>query len=94
MRTFILTARADQELKDKKLKAYVKRNESMMSRAALDAARAEILLPEQAGMLEAEGMEKTYKFSQQDIVKHVDVQSAKKVLTASISYYIPNHIPN
>ena len=29
--------------------------------------------------LEAEGMERTYKFTQEDIVKHVDVSAAKKV---------------
>lgn len=48
--------------------------------AAYAAARAEILLPEEAGFLEAEGMERTYKFSQKALREEVDISSSRKVL--------------
>lgn len=68
-------------IKDKKLRMEVKRTERAAKEAAARAARAEILLPSEAGFLEAEGMEKTYQFKQQAIKQAVDVGSAKKVFT-------------
>ena len=48
--------------------------------AALHSAKSELLLTEQAGFLEAEGeMERTFKFSQEELAKHVDLASARKV---------------
>jgi hypothetical protein len=38
-----------------------------------EAVRSEILLPEESGALEAEGMEKTYHFTQKAIAEVVDV---------------------
>ena len=43
------------------------------------AVRSEILLPEDSGFLEAEGLERTYHFRQKDIKQAVDRQSARKV---------------
>jgi U3 small nucleolar RNA-associated protein 7 len=69
----------------------MRRNEKRAHDAAYRAAQSEVLLTESAGyvaypatpneqrFLEAEGMEKTFKFKQQDIARHVDVTSAKKV---------------
>ena len=68
-------------IKDKKLRMEIRRSEKAAREAAARAARAEILLPSEAGFLEAEGMEKTFKFKQQDIKAAVDVGSAKKVFT-------------
>ena len=48
--------------------------------ASYNAARAEMLLPENAGYLEAEGMEKTYKFTQKQLKEEVDITTAQKVL--------------
>ena len=42
-------------VKDKKLKASLKATEERMREAVVSAARAEILLPEEAGFLEPEG---------------------------------------
>jgi hypothetical protein len=47
--------------------------------SAYAAARAEILLPEDPGFLEPEGMERTYKFTQKELRKSVDVSAARKV---------------
>ena len=60
-----------------------------MKEAALKAADAEILLTEDKGylnalysfilsFLEAEGMEKTFKFQQHQIQAELDIMSAKK----------------
>jgi U3 small nucleolar RNA-associated protein 7 len=68
-------------IKDKKLRMEIRRSEKAAKEAAARAARAEILLPSEAGFLEAEGMEKTFKFKQQTIKEAVDVGSAKKVFT-------------
>lgn len=68
-------------IKDKKLRMDIRRSEKAAKEAASRAARAEILLPSEAGFLEAEGIEKTYKFKQEAIKAAVDVGSAKKVFT-------------
>lgn len=58
----------------------MKYQEAKFNAAARTAAKAEeYLLLEDKGYLEAEGdLEKTYKFSQAEIKKHVDMQTAKK----------------
>jgi U3 small nucleolar RNA-associated protein 7 len=58
----------------------MRRAEKRMREAAEAAAHAELLLPDDAGgYLEAEGLERTYKFTQEQIRPHLDVTSAKKV---------------
>lgn len=55
-------------LKDKKLKARLKQTEGKYQQAALEAARSEMLLPEEAGYLEPEGpLEQTWKLSQREV---------------------------
>ena len=49
------------------------------SEVAYNAARSEMLLPEDKGYLEAEGMEKTYKVTQEQLRKEVDITTAQKV---------------
>ena len=39
-----------------------------------------MLLTEQSGFLEAEGLEKTFKFTQNDIKDNVDMNTQSKVL--------------
>ena len=48
--------------------------------ASYNAARAEMLLPEDRGYLEAEGMEKTYKFTQEQLKEEIDITTAQKVI--------------
>lgn len=64
---------------DKKLKAKLTHQEKQTRDAARAAARAELLLQEEAGYLEAEGMEKTFKFRQDKIFSSLDVNTASKV---------------
>lgn len=66
-------------------RAPVKRDlqhaESLATGAVVSAARAELLLAADAGMLEAEGMEKTHKFSQAEIKAAVPSSAATSALT-------------
>lgn len=66
-------------IKTKRLRENMKKMETRYKDAAIKAQDAELLLEEQAGLLEAEGLEKTFHFKQSDIVKEVDISTAKKV---------------
>ena len=62
-----------------RLKLSIKRGEKKISTAARRAAQAEILLPTEAGGLEAEGeMEKTSRVTQQQVAAEVDLQTQRK----------------
>ncbi|KAL7752303.1 putative U3 small nucleolar RNA-associated protein 7 [Sorochytrium milnesiophthora] len=50
---------------------------------------AQMLLTESAGYLEAEGMEKTYKFTQADIVDHLDLSSQAKAFELKLDQFGP-----
>ena len=61
---------ATKQLPDRKLKGKLRYSEKLVGEAAADAAQAdEWLLPSEAGALEAEGMERTWRFSQEAIVQ-------------------------
>jgi U3 small nucleolar RNA-associated protein 7 len=67
------------QVKDKKLRANLKRIESKYKDAALQAKDAEILYENEDGFLQPEGeLEKTYKVRQSDIFGEVGLQQAKK----------------
>lgn len=68
-----------QKVKDKKLRAKLQRQEEQIREASESAARAELLLQEEAGFLEAEGVEKTYNYRQDQLSKEVDINTSKKV---------------
>jgi hypothetical protein len=68
-----------QNIKDKKLKSRIKKTENRFQDAAEKAEKLEMILPEEVGYLEAEGMEKTYNFRQEDLAKNVDINTSKKV---------------
>ncbi|KAG0125856.1 WD40-repeat-containing domain protein [Tuber indicum] len=65
-------------VRDRKLRANLKKIEHRYKDAALKAKDAELLLGEERGYVEAEGMERTYKFKQADLRKAVDVATAQK----------------
>lgn len=66
-------------VKDRKLRANLKRIETKYKDAVLSAKDAEILLENQEGFLEPEGeLEKTYKVRQDEIQRAVGVEQAKK----------------
>jgi U3 small nucleolar RNA-associated protein 7 len=67
------------EVKDKKLRANLKRIENKYRTAALNAKDAEILYENEGGFLQPENeLEKTYKVRQDNILEGVGVQQAKK----------------
>lgn len=76
-------------IKDKKLRGNLKRLEHKYRAAATNAKDAEMLLEEKKGYLEAEGMERTYKFSQKDLVKAVDVATAQKGFELKLPVFGP-----
>lgn len=66
-------------VKDRKLRGNLKKMEFSYKEAAMQAKDAELLLPQDAGFIETEGMERTFKLTQDEIVKEVDVATAQKV---------------
>ena len=76
---------ATRYIKDRKLKGQLRHSESLAAEAATSAAQAEEwLLPEVAGALEAEGMERTWRFGQEDLVREVEVGAAAKAFDLSL----------
>ncbi|TDH68787.1 hypothetical protein CCR75_005829 [Bremia lactucae] len=74
-------------IRDKKLKGSLQRADERQKLAAESAAKSEILLPDKAGLLEAEGLEKTYKFSQKQLAENVDINTAHKIFSLSLPDY-------
>lgn len=75
--------------KDKKLNAGLKKVDRLYKDAVKSAASTELLLQEEAGFLEAEGMEKTFKFKQADIATAVDAATAAKQFELKLDEYGP-----
>ncbi|KAF1829914.1 BING4CT-domain-containing protein [Decorospora gaudefroyi] len=66
-------------VKDKKLRANLRSLEAKNKAAAVEAKNVEILLENNAGLLEAETeLERTYRVRQDEIKRHVGVETAKK----------------
>ncbi|XP_065176209.1 uncharacterized protein LOC135806009 [Sycon ciliatum] len=77
-------------LYDKKLRARIQADEKLNQEVAKRDAWRELLMPEEAGFVEAEGgLEKTYKFQQKDITTAVDVASARKHFNLSLEDFGP-----
>ncbi|KAF8944317.1 Small subunit (SSU) processome component [Haplosporangium gracile] len=84
------------KLKDKKLKGTIKRREKTYKEAAYKAASSEILLTEEGGFLEPEGIEKTYQLSQRSLAKEVDVATSHKMFNLDLKFgpYALNYTRN
>ncbi|KAF2689096.1 BING4CT-domain-containing protein [Lentithecium fluviatile CBS 122367] len=66
-------------VRDKKLRAEFRAQEAKTKEATLQAKNAEILLDNEAGLLEPEHeLERTYKVRQDDIKKEVGIETARK----------------
>ncbi|GME68157.1 unnamed protein product [[Candida] boidinii] len=78
--------------KDKKLNANMKNLHEKYRDAVKSSAATEYLLPEEAGFLEAEGMEKTYKFKQDEIKDAVDISTATKQFELKLPEFGPYDI--
>lgn len=72
--------------KDKKLHSAFKSRESRIADAQNEAAAVELLNAEESGYLEAEGLEKTYKFRQDALRKAVDVSTAQKAFDLQLDF--------
>lgn len=84
---------SNKKVKDKKLKAGLKRIDEKYKEAVLSTAATEYLLPEEHGYLEAETeMEKTFKFTQGEIKQHVDSTMASKALDLKLKDFGPYKI--
>ncbi|KAK9454284.1 WD40-repeat-containing domain protein [Dipodascopsis uninucleata] len=77
------------KVKDRKLRANMKRVDQRFKEAARAAKSTELLLQEEAGFLEAEGMEKTYKVTQEDLRKQVDVTTAQRGFELKLDHFGP-----
>jgi len=67
------------KIKDRKIRGNLEKTEKLAEEAVKDAVKAQILLTEEAGYLEPEGMEETHLFTQKDLLPHVDIQTANKM---------------
>ena len=74
---------------DKKLKSKLKKSEAKSRFSALKSAQSELLLTEQVGYLEAQEMEKTWKFTQQAIKSAVDVNTSRKMFDLTLDQFGP-----
>lgn len=74
---------------NKKRFKQIQQMEDDYEEALKSAQKAEILLTEEQGFMEAEGMEKTWKFKQNEIVKNVDVSTAAKQFELKLNDYGP-----
>ncbi|CCH43348.1 U3 small nucleolar RNA-associated protein [Wickerhamomyces ciferrii] len=75
--------------KDKKLKHGLRKVNDQYKQAVRSAAATEMLLQEDAGFLEAEGMERTFKFKQSDIKKEVDQTTSNKAFDLKLNEFGP-----
>ncbi|ORX72633.1 BING4CT-domain-containing protein [Linderina pennispora] len=77
------------QVKSKKAIHKVQHEQRRREQAILDAARAEVLMTEEAGYLEAEGMERTYRIKQRDLKEHLDISSADKIFDLDLQEFGP-----
>jgi len=77
-------------IQDKKLKGKLRHVEKVYREAQEKAAKiSEWLLPSESGALEAEGIERTYNFRQQDIVQAVEVGAGRKAFDLTLDQLGP-----
>ncbi|XP_053988894.1 WD repeat-containing protein 46 [Hylaeus volcanicus] len=73
-------------IKNKVLKKKLKTKEKVIQRTIQDTARAELLLTEDYGCLEADPGEVTTRFKQKQIADNVDITSAAKHFTLNLEF--------
>ncbi|XP_077369973.1 WD repeat-containing protein 46 [Festucalex cinctus] len=75
-----------------KLKEVIARSDEASEMAQKQAARFDLLLPEEAGFLEGDDDEDTCTISQQDIADAVDITSGTKHFDLNLSQFGPYHL--
>ena len=83
-----LTKRDLKQTKDKKVRHHLQKHETRVREAADLIERSKILLTSQPGSIEVEddGLEKTYKLSQEELLRHVPLASVNKVFDLGLPY--------
>ncbi|CAO3612154.1 unnamed protein product [Cunninghamella echinulata] len=76
-------------IQNQKLKARLQKEEKRAVQAAQAAARAELLLNENAGYLESEGLEKTYNYRQDQLAEDADINTSSKIFTLDLADFGP-----
>ncbi|XP_072015484.1 WD repeat-containing protein 46-like [Amphiura filiformis] len=79
-------------IRNKKLKEHLQKKEEKFGVAAKQAARAELLLPEDSGFLEADEGDETHQILQTDLVDAVDITSATKSFELNLPQFGPYHM--
>lgn len=79
-------------VKDKKLRGNLKKLEQKYKTAALHAKDAEMLLGEEGGFIETEGMERSFKFSQDEIKAEADIATAQKGFHLKLLEFGPYYV--
>ncbi|KAJ2730863.1 putative U3 small nucleolar RNA-associated protein 7 [Coemansia sp. Cherry 401B] len=77
------------KVRSKKAQAKLEHAQKRRDEAVQEAARSEALLTETSGYLEAEGMERTYKFTQKQLAEHLDISSAAKIFDLQLGDFGP-----
>ncbi|KAJ3236049.1 Small subunit (SSU) processome component [Chytriomyces hyalinus] len=77
------------DIADKKARTLLRKTEKKYTDAVQRATQSELLLTEEAGYIEAEGMERTYKFSQTAIKQNVDVNTQNKAFDLKLNEFGP-----
>jgi U3 small nucleolar RNA-associated protein 7 len=72
-------------IRDKKLKTKLRKIDLKQKQVALEAFQSEMLLLEEEGALEGEGLERTWKFTQNSIKDHVDINTEKKMFDLKLT---------
>ncbi len=80
------------QVKDKKLREKLKNLERRYKDAASDAFDSELLLPESTGVLRAEGLERTYKVTQEQLKTSVGESTASKGYDLNLNRFGPYSI--
>lgn len=81
--------KAKKKASHKRLRRTIQETHDRTVEAATASAAAEILLPSDGGFIEVDDNEKTYKLKQRDIVRNVDLNSAKHVMNLQLSHFGP-----
>ncbi|KAI8896721.1 WD40-repeat-containing domain protein [Globomyces pollinis-pini] len=76
-------------LEDRKLKTKLRQSEAKAKQAAYNAAQSEILLTQDEGVLEADGLERTWKFSQSLLKQNVDLNTQRKMFNLKLNDFGP-----
>lgn len=74
---------------DKKLATRLRAEKKKTNKARDAVKSAEVLLTEDAGFIETDGMERTHRLSQREITENVDARAANQVFSLKLDEFGP-----